>query len=110
MKPKPISLYPLKFKDVLKDVLQIKPEPKQKPKPKAKRLDLLYDLKLDGEIPRVVAGPTFFAVPIDAKQGFADTVNCFLTIGQPLYINFEILDYQTGKSVGSYRNGELKMK
>ena len=39
---KPLSLYPLKFKDVIKDVLQVKPEPKAKEakrkarKPKAK--------------------------------------------------------------------------
>jgi hypothetical protein len=30
MKAKPLSLYPLKFKDVIKDVLQVKPEPRQK--------------------------------------------------------------------------------
>lgn len=37
MKPKPLSLYPLKFKDVIKDVLQVKPEPKAKAKRKARK-------------------------------------------------------------------------
>jgi hypothetical protein len=37
MKSKPISLYPLKFKDVIKDVLQAKPEAKAKPKAKTRK-------------------------------------------------------------------------
>lgn len=36
MKAKPLSLYPLKFKDVIKDVLQVKPEPRQEKKKKQK--------------------------------------------------------------------------
>jgi hypothetical protein len=38
MKAKPLSLYPLKFKEVIEDVLQVKPESKAKPKAKAKQL------------------------------------------------------------------------
>jgi hypothetical protein len=34
---KPLSLYPLKFKDVIKDVLQVKPEPKAKLKCKTRK-------------------------------------------------------------------------
>lgn len=37
MKSKPISLYPLKFKEVIQDVLKVKPEPKAKPKRKARK-------------------------------------------------------------------------
>jgi hypothetical protein len=37
MKAKPISLYPLKFKEVIRDVLQVKPESKAKPKRKARK-------------------------------------------------------------------------
>jgi hypothetical protein len=37
MKSKPLSLYPLKFKEVIQDVLQVKPEPKQKRQSKPKR-------------------------------------------------------------------------
>ena len=33
---KPISLYPLKFKEVMADVLKVRPEPKTKPR-KAKK-------------------------------------------------------------------------
>jgi hypothetical protein len=32
MKAKPLSLYPLKFKEVIQDVLKVKPEAKTKPK------------------------------------------------------------------------------
>lgn len=34
-KRKPLSLYPLKFEEVISDVLKVKPEPKER-KPKAK--------------------------------------------------------------------------
>jgi hypothetical protein len=34
---KPLSLYPLKFEEVISDVLKVKPQPKRKPKPKSKR-------------------------------------------------------------------------
>ena len=37
MKAKPLSLYPLKFKEVIQDVLRVKPEPKAKPKTKARK-------------------------------------------------------------------------
>jgi hypothetical protein len=76
---------------------------------KAKRLDLLYDLKMD-PLPRVVVGPTFYTIPLDAKQGFADTVNCFVTAGKDEYINFDLLDYRTGHVVAEYSYGRLRMK
>lgn len=34
--PRPLSLHPLKFDEVIADVLKIKPEPKPPAKPKAK--------------------------------------------------------------------------
>jgi hypothetical protein len=37
MKAKPLSLYPLKFKEVIQDVLKVKPEAKIKPKRKARK-------------------------------------------------------------------------
>lgn len=77
----------------------------------AQKLDMLYDLDWHGsDEPRVVVGPTFFSVPIDAKQGFADTVNCFLMAGHSdKYINFDLLDWRTGKAVGRYKYGQVKM-
>ncbi|MEM5296935.1 hypothetical protein VSR82_21715 [Burkholderia sp. JPY481] len=78
----------------------------------AQKLEMLYDLdwKPPRE-PKVVAGPTFSKVGIDAKEGFAETVNCFLMAGQSgKYVNFDVLDWRTGKSVGRYSNGVLRMK
>jgi hypothetical protein len=58
----------------------------------------------------VVVGPTFFNIPIDAKQVFADTVNCFLTAGQSdKHISFDLLDWRTGKAVGRYKYGQVEM-
>jgi hypothetical protein len=76
---------------------------------KAQKLDVLYDLKID-PLPRVFVGPTFYTIPIDAKQGFADTVNCFLMTGEDKYINFDLLDYQTGKTVAQYSLGKLDVE
>ena len=76
---------------------------------KAQKLDLLHDLTID-PLPRVVVGPTFYTIPLDAKQGFADTVNCFLMTGQESYINFDLLDYQTGHVVAEYSYGKLSVK
>ena len=76
---------------------------------KAQKLDLLHDLTID-PLPRVVVGPTFYTIPLDAKRGFADTVNCFLMTGQDSYINFDLLDYQTGHVVAEYSYGKLRFK
>lgn len=77
----------------------------------AQKLDMLYDLdwKLPKE-PRVVVGPTFFKVPIDAKEGFIETVNCFLTAGDSgKCVNFDVLHWQTGKAVGRFSNCRFRM-
>lgn len=77
----------------------------------AQKLDLLYDMDWKPpKEPRVVVGPTFFSIPIDAKEGFVETVNCFLMAGEDRYINFDVLDYRTGKSLGRYSYGKFKMK
>jgi hypothetical protein len=76
---------------------------------KAQKLDLLHDLTID-PLPRVIVGPTFYTITLDAKQGFADTVNCFLMTGQESYINFDLLDYQTGHVVAEYSYGKLSVK
>lgn len=78
----------------------------------AQNLDLLYDMEWNPpKEPKVVVGPTFFTIPIDAKEGFVETVNCFLMAGESgKYVNFDVLDWRTGKSVGRYSFGKLKMK
>lgn len=78
----------------------------------AQKLEVLYDLdwKLPKE-PKVVVGPTFFRMPIDAKEGFADTVNCFLMAGASgKCVNFNVLHWQTGKAAGRFSNCRFKMK
>jgi hypothetical protein len=78
---------------------------------RAQKLQVLYDMswKLPAE-PRIVAGPTFFQMPIDAKEGFAETVNCFLMAGQKeKFINFDVHDWRTGKPVGRFSFGKFKM-
>lgn len=79
---------------------------------KAQKLGVLYaiDWKPHKE-PYVVAGQTFFNMAIDAKEGFAETVNCFLTAGDKSHvINFNILDWRTGKKVGRFSYGKLHME
>jgi len=70
---------------------------------------LLYDLEWKKTLPKVVVGSTFYAIPIDQKQGLADRVNCFLMAGKSNYIDFDLLDWQTGKRVAQYSLGRLKM-
>ena len=77
---------------------------------KAQQLDLLYNLDFKGGEPLVVVGPTFYTVPFDTKQNFADTINCFLMTGEAKYINFDLRDYRTNEVVAVYRFGKLKMK
>lgn len=76
----------------------------------AQQLDVLYDLDWkSGREPRVVAGRTFFNLPIDAKEGFVETVNCFLMTGKNQCVNFDVLHWQTGKAVGRFSNCRFKM-
>lgn len=76
----------------------------------AQKLDVLYDLDWkSGREPKVIAGRTFFNMPIDAKEGFAETVNCFLMSGKDQCISFNVLHWQTGKAVGRFSNCRLKM-
>lgn len=60
--------------------------------------------------PYVVVGSTFIDMTIDAKEGFAETVNCFLMGGESgKYINFDVLHYKTGKAIGQFKNGRFSM-
>ncbi len=77
----------------------------------AQKLDLLHDLDWKPpKEPKVVVGPTFFTIPIDAKQNFINTINCFLVAGEDgKFINFNILEWRNGKRIGKYSYGKLKM-
>jgi hypothetical protein len=78
---------------------------------KAQKLGVVYDIQWDGKTyPRVMVGPTFFNMALDAKQGFADTLNCFFMVGEHgKYIEIEFLDWRTGKSIGRYSYGRVEM-
>lgn len=68
---------------------------------------VLHDLDMPGGMPHVVVGPTFFDLPIEAKQNFAETVSCFLTAGDThLLMNFDLLDYRTGKKIARFSYGK----
>lgn len=76
----------------------------------AQRLGVLTDLDWKpGKAPHVVVGPTFFSMPFDAKQGFAETVNCFLMNGTATVIGFDLLDSMNHRVVGRWDYGRLKM-
>ena len=76
---------------------------------KSQKLDVLYDLKWEGSTLRVVVGPTFYKIPIDAKEGFIETVNCFVNVGKPNCLNFDVLDWQTGKKIGRFESCSFSM-
>lgn len=77
---------------------------------KAQKLGVLHDLTLEKIGARVVAGPTFYNISFDAKEGFAETVNCLLMAGeQGKCMQFEIYNWQTGKNDAHYHNCKLKM-
>jgi hypothetical protein len=60
--------------------------------------------------PRLVVGRAFFNIGVGAKQGFAETVSCFLTAGAPNeFVSFDLLDPRTGRVVGRFANRRLKM-
>lgn len=71
----------------------------------ARKLDVLYDMKLATGRALVYVGPTFFSLPIDAKEGFAETVSCLLVGGDPKSCaQIDFLHWQSGKMVAQYVN------
>lgn len=74
----------------------------------ARRSSVLVGLSIDGAVPRIVVGRAFEGLPLTSKQDFADAVNCFLMAGDDKHLmNFELLDYRTGKPVAEYRWGKV---
>lgn len=77
---------------------------------KAKESDMLYDIVIRGAIVKVLVGPTYFLVPIDAKQGFATVVNCSILEGKDGGIPFDLFHWQTGKRVASWNGYRLDVE
>lgn len=76
----------------------------------AQKLEVLYDMDWNlPKEPRVVAGPTFFNMPFDAKEGFVETANCYLVGGGDKCVNFNVTHWKTGKAVGRFSNCKFKM-
>ena len=77
---------------------------------KAQKPEVLYDMKWEaGKGPRVLVGPTYHRIPFDAKEGFAEALNCFFNAGeQGKCMNFDLRDYRSGSVVHHFRNCRLK--
>lgn len=74
----------------------------------AQTLDVLADLQWQGARLHVVAGSTYYQMPFHAKEGFADTVNCFAMGGRPGCLSFDVLHWRSGKASDRYRACKLK--
>ena len=77
---------------------------------KAKELDMLYDIVGRGARIQVLVGPTEFTVPIDAKKGFVEVVNCVMVKGTGGGVPFELIHWQTGKRVASWNGYRLDIE
>lgn len=57
-----------------------------------------------------MAGSTYYQLGYDAKEGFAETVNCFLTGGSAAArcVNFDVKHWRTGKATDRFSNCRLK--
>lgn len=70
----------------------------------AQQLDLLHNMTFDKGVAKVWVGPTWARIPIDAKEGFAQTAACFFLAGDSSKsIQFDILDGRTGKRVARWK-------
>ena len=76
----------------------------------AQKLEVLHDLQWKGSTLHVVAGPTYYKMPFDAKGGFADAVNCFAMVGKTGCINFDIKHWLNGKATEQYSMCKLSPK
>jgi hypothetical protein len=74
----------------------------------AQQLDVLTDLQWKGPRLHVVAGRTYYTMPFHAKEGFADTINCFAMAGKSGCLSFDILNWNTGKATDRYSGCKLK--
>lgn len=67
---------------------------------KAQELEILYNLKFEGERAVAYVGSAWFNIPIDVKEGFHNTLQCFLTSGKGgAWLTLEYRHWQTGNVV-----------
>lgn len=77
----------------------------------AQGLDLLTNMTFDKGIPKVWIGPTWYTMPIDAKEGFAETAACFFTAGDSSKaIAFDIFDGRSGKKIARWKHTKLEVE
>jgi len=68
----------------------------------AEKLGVFTTFRVEGYQGILVAGRTFFDMPIEAKSGAIDAVRCFLMNGAEGYLPLVVMHWQTGKRVGSW--------
>lgn len=77
----------------------------------AQKLDLLSNMTFDKGIPKVWVGATWYQMPIDAKEGFAETAACFFTAGDSAKaIAFDIFDGKSGKKIARWKYTKLQVE
>jgi len=60
--------------------------------------------------PKVLVGEIFFKLPIDVKEGFVQTINCFLSAAQVgMCVDFDVRSGLTGKPVGRFAKCHFEM-
>ena len=85
----------------------------QKKLKKAQELNMLVNIKVKTGHFDVTVGPTFYSVPFDAKEGFAETLNCLFNVGESgpksLCNDIRFVNWRTGKEDGKYSWCKLKI-
>jgi len=78
---------------------------------KAQKLDLLYDLDWrPPKEPKVVVGSGFYKISFGTQENLILTINCFLMAGNDKqFVNFDVLDWKTGKRIGRFADVKFKM-
>jgi hypothetical protein len=76
----------------------------------AHALEVLTDMQWKGSTLHVVAGRTYYQIPFDAKEGFAETVNCFALAGKKGCLSFDIKHWMTGKATDRFHMCKLSPK
>lgn len=73
---------------------------------KAQKLDMLVNIKVQSGHFDVIVGPTFYTVPFDAKEGFAETLNCLFNVGEAgpksACNDIRFVNWRNGKEDGKY--------
>lgn len=79
----------------------------------AQKIDILVGIKVKPGRFLVTVGQTFYQMPFDAKEGFAENLNCLFNAGdsgpKSLCNEIHFIHWQTGKTDGEYSWCKLKM-